>query len=295
MNVDDKKDFKNTDKDENSKNPLKIHDEDTGEKMNNQKSENEDSNQKNNFEEDDNPNSQVENKRLAFDSLISVEKEHIFKRLKKQVLNQENQNENFCTNFIMWIWDQFKQIGVSPPSMTLITNLQFLKKNVLKPGLFVNPGNEELINLYYGCIENEIEQNYEDQELDVDSLAIATQKYIEKNIKFFSRDIFIRIYEVYNKNHQKAYTMKRIPFLILNRPIFGAVADIIHHQDKNQKETGIDLKKSAKIWKDTLLNDDLKENFSVTPQIKTKILEDLLNTEFLYLSPEFYSDTRDES
>lgn len=241
--------------------------------------------------ENNNPSNENQEKKLAFDSLISVEREHIARKLRREVLNKEQSVSQFCMDFLKWISEQFKKLGTTPPSPILLSNLEFIQNNCSNKGLFVNSGTEELVNLYYNCIENDVEIKYDDENLDIDSLAIATQKYIEKYIKFFEKDIYIKIYDTYKNSGEKEYIIKRLPFLILNRSIFKEVANIIEKQDELKEQTKVEKTKSYKLWKDTLLNDDLDVNSGVSPQIKAKILEDLLNAEFEYLSPEFYESS----
>ena len=107
--------------------------------------------------------------------------------------------------------------------------------------------------MYFNNILKKVEEDYENEEIDIHSLAMATKKYIKENVRFFDQRVYGKIYDTYLKNQDKSFLLQRIPFLMINRMVFKLVVNIIDELDKNKIDSGVDRKASLKIWADSLI------------------------------------------
>lgn len=240
-----------------------------------------------NREEDDKTDGGEE--KVSFSSLNAVEREVLVKKLRKEILKDTEKAEMCCYAFLDWVFEQFKYVKADPPSTVLFSNLEYISKHCGTPDLFVREGNHEVTNLHFDCICNSVEPDYALDDLDIYSLATATLRYVKEKVEFFDSELYERLSEVYERDEEIDFTMKRMPFVVSNRDTLIEIRDLFGKMEESRDASSVGRSKMTEIWAGAIIKWDLsRETDSIDLNQKTRILKSLFDAEFTYVPVEFY-------
>lgn len=227
--------------------------------------------------------------RISFNSLNSVEKEVLLKKLRKEILKDVEKTESCCYSFLDWVFEQFSYLKADPPSVILFSNLDYIGKHCNAPDLFVREGSPETTNMYFESIAGSVEPDYASGELNIYCLADATLRYVSEKIEFFDCELYKRLSEVWESDEERDFVMRRLPFIIKNRDTLIAVRDLFERMEENRESNNVGESKMAEIWASAIVKWSLcKETDPVAPGQKTQILKSLFDREFVYVPMSFY-------
>lgn len=231
----------------------------------------------------------IDGDKVAFETLNSIEKESLIKKLNKQILKTQQPDQFFCLSFISWLFEQFSCSIIATAPATLFANIDFLGKRCHTRQLFVDEGSAESVRLYYDCIGSGVEQDYNADDLDISSLAAATRRYIKENVVFIKRDIYAQLCEDGEDRGAWAGIVERLPFVVSNRSVLVALREIIDKLDKSKVDSQVDRSKSVDVWKDAVIKPQSPgDNDSLNDEQKKEIFKELLDAEFDYVPMDLF-------
>ncbi|KAI5168385.1 hypothetical protein PAEPH01_0082 [Pancytospora epiphaga] len=227
---------------------------------------------------------------IAYSSLNTAEKEALVKKLRREILKDDDSSDNFCFVFFNWIFEQFGINKTAPPSTVLLTNLEYLGEKSETEGLFLEEEDREIQDLYYESMVKSIEPNYKHNEIDVHSLAIAVVKYIKNNVEFVDTLIYKQMGIAYKAGEEKNYMCRRLPFVMNNRSVFSGIKDLLNAIEKNSKKNKLNKEQIREIFSGSVFHWEGKNTEDpLDASQKKELFEDLLKTEFDYVPFEFYN------
>lgn len=232
---------------------------------------------------------------IDYDTLNSVEKEALERKIKKQVLNENDaewRDASCCFSFCGWLGEQFSfNLGTSPPPSVYFSSLEFLNENSDTPQLFTGVGDNRLTDTYYQAIKNDVEIDYNHPGLDKTALGYATLKYTGDYIGFFDKNIYSKIADTYRKQlcEGKEFIAERLPFIIFNRDVFLEIADLLVNM-KIRDPGEINTAKVA--WAKAIIRaEHEKPDTGLDILLKMDVLDDMLTVDW-YRVPIYFFNKR---
>ncbi|KAI4291200.1 hypothetical protein PAPHI01_0474 [Pancytospora philotis] len=229
---------------------------------------------------------------VSYESLSSIEKDVLKNRLRGEILNDMQEAEHCCFSFCNWICEQFRiEESAGVVSATVYSNLDMLERSAGTHDLFVSPGVFGKVDDYYKKTLDGEEIDYDDADLDIYSLAIATLQVLKDQALFFDNMLYQRMSDAWRSEEEREWVAARLPFVMNNRDAFISIISLVAAMDAAKASNGVERDTLLGVLSSYLIVWDL-ENVAdpMDEAMKRAVLSDLLAADFTYVSMQFYQN-----